>query len=88
MFYICSINVEQLQGKYKQMIRDRHLESIRSNPLEFAEILKRMNSSKEMSVQPSTLLRRLERKSEIVKTSSIIADYLREKGLTDTKIFK
>lgn len=70
------------------MIRDRHLESIRSNPLEFAEILKRMNSSKEMSVQPSTLIRRLERKSETVRTSSVIADYLREKGLSDSKIFK
>lgn len=70
------------------MIRDRHLESIRSNPLEFAEILKRMNTAKEMKVLPATLLRRLERKSEVVRTSTIIADYLREKGFPDTKIFK
>lgn len=70
------------------MIRDTHLESIRSNPLDFAEILKRMNSNKEISVQPATLIRRLERKSEIVRTSTIIADYLREKGLSDRKIFK
>lgn len=70
------------------MIRDIHLDSIRSNPLDFAEVLKRMNSSKEISIQPSTLIRRLERKSEVVRTSTIIADFLREKGFPDKKIFK
>lgn len=68
------------------MIRDKHLNSISKNPLDFAEVLKRLNE-RGGSVQPSTLIRRLERKSNNVKDSGVIADFLREKGLSDDKIF-
>lgn len=70
------------------MIQNTHLDSIRLNALEFAEVLKRLNNGQDtLKCQPRTLLRRLERKSKLVADSAVIVEYLREKGIPDSKIF-
>ncbi len=79
----CSTNINK-----KMIIKDKILEKVRKEPKIFGEILKRMNSSNGLTVQPATFLRRLERKSEIVKTNNVISDYFREQGYTDSQIFE
>lgn len=69
------------------MIKKNIIDEIKSKPLIFAEILKRSNTGN-TTLQPDTLKRRLERYSENVRTSVIIADYFREKGYTDKEIFE
>lgn len=69
------------------IIQREILKKIKDEPLIFADILKRYNTGK-LKLKPSTLERRLQRNSENVKTSSIIADYFREKGYTEEQIFE
>jgi len=68
-------------------IREELLERIRTEPSLFAEIFKRMNTGKTISTRPESLIRRLERKSEVVRTNVVIADYFREIGLAEDQIF-
>lgn len=69
------------------MIQKTHLDRIRFNPLEFAEILIRLNSQDPLKCQPITLIRRLERRSKLIADSAVIANYLREKGIPEDQIF-
>lgn len=63
------------------------IQKIRQEPKVFADILSRMNEGR-LHVHPSTLMRRLERQSEVIVTNSIIVEYFRELGYEDEQIFE
>lgn len=69
------------------MIQTEHLDRIREDPFEFAEVLKRVNIRDARPCTPRALLKRLDRKGKIAYDSSVIVDYLRERGIPDDQIF-
>jgi len=98
VLHLCFVDVQQTKNKTgtniaqninKDMtIREELVERIRTEPSLFAEIFKRMNTGKTISTRPESLIRRLERKSEVVRTNVVIADYFREIGYAEDQIFE
>jgi len=64
------------------------IDKVRKEPLVFAEVLKIMNENQSIKVMPDTLMRRLQRYSEVVRSSVAIAEYFKSKGLTEEEIFE